>query len=344
MKKLSLCLLAFAVAAGTLAGCAGKTEIKETTDVQAETTAAVSTEKTEESTGTEAVQGGNVTVTYVKSPLNVPSIVEKDKGMFGDAFKALNYQVGYSDLTTGPEQTQALASGDIQFLNAVGATSVILSASNGADIRIISMYSRSPKAFKLFAKDPAIKTPQDLKGKKVAGPKGTILHELLIAYLKTADMTEDDIEFVSMGIPDSQAALVGGSVDAALLAGPAAYNLEKDGYSVVTDGEGLTAATIVTATSGKFFEEHPELVSTFLTGQKKVLDYMKGNYEDIITVTAKETELTEDAVKEMYGMYDFSMEITDNDIEAMKNTEKFMKETGMIENDVDIEKLILKIQ
>ena len=40
----------------------------------------------------------------------------------------------------------------------------------------------------------------DLKGKKVAGPKGTILHELLVSYLNNAGMTEDDIEFMAMGI------------------------------------------------------------------------------------------------------------------------------------------------
>ena len=39
--------------------------------------------------------------------------------------------------------------------------------------------------------------------------------------------------------------------------------MEKDGYYVVTDGEGLTEATIVTATSEKFYEEHPELVKAF---------------------------------------------------------------------------------
>lgn len=341
MKKISLYLLTAATAALMLAGCSGKGK----EETVRETVTESSQEQTAEEEETQAAgEGGTITVTYVKSPLNVPSIVEKDQSIFSDVFKEFNYEVQYSDLTTGPEQTQALASGDIQFLNAVGATSAILSASNGADIKIISMYSRSPKAFKLFAADGSIKTPEDLKGKKVAGPKGTILHELLIAYLKTAGMTENDIEFVSMGIPESQAALTGGSVDAALLAGPAAYNLEKDGFAVVTDGEGLTDATIVTATSSKFYEEHPELVKAFLDGQKKTLEYMDTNYDAAMTAAAEATELSEDAVKEMYVMYDFDMEIKDSDIEAMKNTEAFMKETGMIENDVDIESLILHVE
>ena len=184
----------------------------------------------------------------------------------------------------------------------------------------------------------------DLKGKKVAGPKGTILHELLVSYLNNAGMTEDDIEFMAMGIPDAQAALAGGSVDAALLAGPTAYNMEKDGFYIVTDGEGLTEATIVTATSEKFYEEHPELVKAFLTAQKQVLDEMDADHAAAVSATAKATGLEEAAVEEMYGLYDFDMEIKDSDIEAMEKTEKFMEDTGMIENPVDVASLILDVE
>ncbi len=287
---------------------------------------------------------GTISVTYVKSPLNVPSIVEKDQEIFIKKFGELGYGVAYSDLTTGPEQTQALASGDIQFLYAVGATSVILAASNEADIKIISTYSRSPEAFKLFGKDDSIQSPEDLRGRKVAGPKGTILHELLVAYLASAGMTEADIQFMSMGIPDSQAALAGGSVDAALLAGPTAYNMEQDGFPVITDGKGLTEATIVVAASGAYIEEHPQEVKAFLEAQKEVLDAIDADQEAAMEVTAKETGLTVDAVKAMYPMYDFDMTIRDSDIQAMQKTVTFMKENGMIEQDVDVEALIWRAE
>ena len=270
MKKWNVYAAAVLAAVGILGGCGAKNaESQAPAETQAaeqsaqESSVEESRETSAEESKTETEKNGTLSVTYVKSPLNVPSIVEQDQEIFASVFGPMGYDVQYSDLTTGPEQTQALASGDIQFLNAVGATSVILSASNDADIKIMSIYSRSPKAFKLFAKDDSIKTAEDLKGKKVAGPKGTILHELLVSYLNNAGMTEDDIEFMAMGIQDAQAALAGGSVDAALLAGPTAYNMEKDGFYIVTDGEGLTEATIVTATSEKFYEEHPELVKEF---------------------------------------------------------------------------------
>ncbi len=362
MRKTTAWILAMAMTAMTLTACAGNTS-KETTAAatqagQTEAAAGAGTTGAGAEAGTAedvaettaaaetAAPGskGTIALTYVKSPLNVPSIVEKDQKIFAQSFAPLGYNVAYSDLTTGPEQTQALASGDIQFLYAVGATSVILSASNGADIKIISTYSRSPEAFKLFGQDDTIQSPEDLRGKKVAGPKGTILHELLVAYLATAGMTEADIEFVSMGIPDSQAALAGGSVDAALLAGPTAYNMEKDGFPVITDGTGLTEATIVVATSSEYAESHPEEVKTFLEAQKAVLDYIDANEEAAMEVTAKETDLTVDAVKEMYPMYDFDMTVKESDIEAMKKTELFMRENQMIETEVDIEDLILVVE
>ncbi len=339
MKRFTALLLTLFFILAVAAGCGSSSNPQAGSDSAASTppdTAASAPEETQKFTV------DKIALTYVKSPLNVPSIVEKQKGMFAEAFKAYGLPVEYSNLTTGPEQTQALASGDIQFLYAVGATSVILSASNGADIKIISTYSRSPEAFMLFAKDDRIKSAADLKGKKVAGPKGTILHELLVAYLATVGLTEADIEFASMGIPDSQAALLGGQVDAALLAGPTAYNMSKNGYAVVTTGKGLVDATIVVATSNAFYEKNPLLVETFLKTQKEVLEYINSSRDEVMEITAKETELSKEAVEEMFKMYDFNMEITPTDIQSMKKTVAFMKANDMIQNDVDIESLIIK--
>lgn len=267
-------------------------------------------------------------------------MVERDKFIFSNAFSKYNLPVVYSELTTGPDQTQALASGDIQFLYAVGSTSVILAKANGADIKIINTYSRSPKSFVIFSKN-IIKGSKDIIGKKVAGPKGTILHELLAAYLNSLGLKESDIQFISMGIPESYAALLSGSVDMALLAGPSAYNTAKEGYNIVTTGENLIEPVVVVATSEKFYNNNKELVDTFINAEIEVLDYMNNNYDEIISISARETGLTEEAVKEMYLMYDFNIDITDKDIASIRKTESFMRENKMIENEVDINDLFI---
>lgn len=284
-----------------------------------------------------------ITVTFVSSPLNVPSIVEKNHEIFADTFSEIGVKaVEYSDLTSGADQTQALATGDIQFLYCVGATSVLLAAANDADIRIISMYSRSPKSFCLFSADDAINSPEDLKGKTVAGPVGTILHELLAAYLASGNLTIEDVNFVNSSIPDALAALSGGSADCALLAGAAAYNAANNGTHLVTNGEGLVEATITCATTQAFYDEHQDVVEQFLKGQKAVLDYIDENTDEAIEETAEFLDLTPEAVEDMYANYDFDMTIRDTDIESMENTVQFMMDSGMIDNPVDVESIVIR--
>ena len=296
------------------------------------------------SSGTRSGDGGGnsgtavpetIHVTFVSSPLNIPSIVERNHGIFAENFGQIGVEsVVYSDLTSGADQTQALASGDIQFLYCVGATSVLLSAANGADIQIISMYSRSPEAFCLFSADDGIQSPEDLRGKTIAGPQGTILHELLAAYLASGGMAIQDVNFVNTSIPNALAALSGGSADCALLAGAAAYNARK-----VRNGAGLVEATICCATTRKFIDEYPNVAAKFLEAQKDVLDYIDAHHTQAMEETAAFLDLDISAVEEMAAYYDFSMEIRDSDIASMKSTAAFMLDSGMIEYPVDVEAL-----
>ena len=194
----------------------------------------------------------------------------------------------------------------------------------------------------MFSNDESIASPADLAGKTIAGPQGTILHELLVAYLASGGMTLADVNFVNTTIPDALAALSGGSVDCALLAGAAAYNMQAGGGHLVTNGKGLVDATICCATTQKFYDEHKDLVDKFLEAQENVLKFMAENEETALQEAADFLDLDVEAVKAMYPMYDFDMTIKDSDVEAMKSTMNFMLETEMIENEVDIDALIIR--
>lgn len=339
MKKLIALGLA-ACMTFSLAGCSGSTGKETAVASAAETAAEASTvaETSAEAADTET-SIDKLTVTYVTSPLNVPTIIEKDQGIFE---KELGVPVEYAELTSGADQTQALASGDVQVLYAVGATSVILSAANGADIKVLNMYSRSPKAFCMYSKDETLTTPESLKGKTIAGPTGTNLHELLVSYLAQAGMTLDDVNYVNMTIPDAKAGLDGGSVDVALLAGATAYNAEQQGYHLVADGEGLISALIAVATTQKFYDEHPDVIEKLAAAQDEIASYMADSQDKTMETVAAALDLDVDAVKEMYGFYDFSTEITDADKEGFQKTADFMYESGMIENELDVNTLFIQ--
>lgn len=280
-----------------------------------------------------------VVATYVQAPLNVPSIVQKERKSFEEAYKTYGLPFEYSTITSGADQTAALASGDIQLLNCVGGSSVLISAAAGADIKILSVYANAPKAFRIFSKDSAIKSPADLKGKTIGGPKGTILHELLAAYLKKGGLSMKDVKFVNMGLPAARAALEGGKIDAALQAGPLAYTAEKAGLHIVTNGEGLVSGLTVTATSAKFYKENKPLVDTFLKVQKDSLKFMAEHKAEAMQMTAKATGLKPEAVEAMYPLYDFNPAVTDTTKKNLKETQDFLVASGIMQKKVDVEKL-----
>lgn len=277
--------------------------------------------------------------TYVTAPLNVPTIVEKEKGIFKSAFEGMGIAVEYAELTSGADQTQALASGDVQVLYAVGASSVILSAANDADIKVLNMYSRSPKAFCLYSREESITSPEELRGKTIAGPAGTNLHELLVSYLATADMTIDDVNYVSMSIPESKAALDGGSIDAALVAGATAYQAKQQGYHLITDGDGLIDAIIAVAVTDEFYNKYPEVIEKLTQAQEEIAGFVRENEKEALEIVAETLDLELTAVEEMVEYYNFSTKITEEDRQGFQSTADFMYEAGMIESKLDVSTL-----
>ena len=154
-------------------------------------------------------------------------------------------------------------------------------------------------------------------------------------------MTIDDVNYVNMKIPDAKAALDGGSVDAALVAGPTAYKSKQQGYHLVTDGEGLTDAVIAVAVREDFYNEHKDIIDMFMNAEDKIIEYMENNYDETMDIVATELDLDKSAVEEMYTQYDFNPEITEEDRAAFQNVADFMYDTGMIDTEFDTSSLFL---
>ena len=329
-KKVLASTLAVGVMATSMVGCGSNNETSTNAPVEASDLSASTLDE--------------LTITHVTSPLNVPSIIQKNNNVFTEEFSknGKTVEVKYAEITSGSEQTQALASGDVDVLYAVGGTSIISAAANGADIKILNMYSRSPEAFCLYSADETITSPEDLRGKTVAGPVGTNLHQLLVAYLKSADMTIDDINYVNMSIADAKAALDGGSIDAALVAGPTAYKSKQQGYHLVTNGKGLTDAVIAVAVREDFYNEYKAELEVLMNAQASIIEYIKENHDEAMEIVATELDLDKAAVEEMFTQYDFNIEVTEEDYKAFQNVADFMYETEMIEAPFNTEELFIK--
>lgn len=281
-----------------------------------------------------------ITITYVKLPLNVPIIIAKHLELFEKEFGKDNIVVEWADITAGPKQIQAMAAGSVQFASAISADSVITARANGMDIKVIGAFARAPRAFNVMSIDPNITTVQDLKGKIVAGPKGSLLNQLLFAALIDAGLKPRDVQFVSMPGGQALTAMLSGNVDAALVAGPGAVRALAEGASVIANGEGLVRGIILIAVDGKFLREYPEITERYLMVHNQALQYMIDNPEETYRIAAEETGISEADVKRIFPDYDYNHIISDIDIADLIATREFLMQYGMMLTSVEIEELI----
>lgn len=285
-----------------------------------------------------ADQPASVRVTYVTSPFNVPSIVMREKGYLDEAFAAKGVKVENPEITSGAQQTQAIAAGEIDIASVLGGSSAILARANGVDLKIIAAYARSPRAYFLMTRAEGPATLADLKGRKIAGPKGTVLNQLLVAALASQSLTLNDVEYINMDLPTARAALLAGQVDVATLAGANAVAVEKAGGKALTSGEGLIKPTTVIAARTAFVTEHPDLVDAYFEAHRKALAFMKDNPEEALAIAAREQKISIEDARAQMPLYDFTPVMTAEDVANLNADQDFMLESGMLPkaNAIDI--------
>lgn len=278
-----------------------------------------------------SVHAEEVAVSYVTAPFNVPSIVMRKKGFLDEAFSERGVTFSAPEITSGAAQTQAIAAGELQIASVLGGTSAILARANGADVVVMGAYARAPKAYFIMAAQGGPADVKSLKGKKVAGPKGTVLNQLLAAALAAEGMTLDDVEYLNMDLPTARAALLAGQVDAVTLAGANALQVETAGGHIIVDGEGLIAPTTVIGTSKAFAEQHPDYIKTYFEAHLKALAFMRDHLDDALAIAAEDQGISIEEARKQYALYDFDPTVTDKDIVNLEADQDFMIKAGMLE-------------
>ena len=175
-------------------------------------------------------------ISYVRAPFNLQMIVLREHRLLEKHLKPLGVDVVWHEITSGSHQAQALASGDLDVMN---TTSVQLANAEGNPVQIIAGVSRPTDVFALVAAQGGVTSVRELKGKTVAGSKGTVLHQLLVAALAREGMSMQDIQFVQMGTEKAFAALQSRRVDAALLAANMVIKAQQEGGRILVTATGL---------------------------------------------------------------------------------------------------------
>jgi NitT/TauT family transport system substrate-binding protein len=153
-------------------------------------------------------------------------------------FKEEGLTVTIEPVASGQVAQQSLTGGSLDS-TLTNYVSAFLATAAGAKMKVVAdAYQAAPNGFNIMVpKDSSIKTPADLKGKKVAvNSKQNIGTLAVTSVLKTHGLTADDVEFLEFPFPEMGAKLAAGIVDAAWMTEPHLTNVQKTiGAQKLTD-------------------------------------------------------------------------------------------------------------
>lgn len=267
-------------------------------------------------------------------PFNVPAMYAEANNVYKESFKD-KYKVNYIKLPSGPKLIQAMAAGRLDIAEGIGAAAALAAKENGAEITIIGANGRSPKAFAIMTNNPSIKSIKDLKGKKAAGTRGSVVHQLYCELLDKNKISESEIEFFPMQVSAAASALLSNRVDAALLVGTEITRAKRGGARILSDGSGYIGGLSLIVARSAFIEDNLEIVRKYIAIRDKIVNDIKNSGDKYLHLIQKKTSLPlEDASYQM-RLYDFSTKLTDKDINDLKKTLDYLKKQNLIKTYTD---------
>lgn len=146
-----------------------------------------------------------------------------------------------------------------------------------------------------------------------------------------------------MGIPKALSTVLAGHADAALVASSALIKANKAGAKTIINAEGLVEPTLVMTTTKQFAEEHPDIVKRVDKVYAESLQWIKKHPAETAKMGAKEHGISVEDAKTLIMRSHYFDKMTSKDLEDLKINQKFLRDNGMMRNEVSVEELILPI-
>ena len=269
----------------------------------------------------------------------VTPYVARDKGFFEQ--QGIQAQViDFNDVTTLMEST---ASGQLD-VALVGISSPAIWQQRGARLKIVAAANGGGHVL-LTRNDTAIRSLQDLRGRKIATPKpGTVTDTLFRAHI-IHDLAKLDPERDIQILPNMAAAdmstvlFVSHEVDAAITWEPFASQAEANykNHVMLFDAaqewrkqnphrKHLYPVNVVIANQD-FIDRHPESLRRFLAAYAQGVQFINREAEEANQIISRETQLDESIVIAARRRIDFSAQV---DIDASLETLAWSVESGYL--------------
>jgi NitT/TauT family transport system substrate-binding protein len=210
--------------------------------------------------------------------------VGQDSGIFArHGFDAEVLVVGGS-----PRVTQSLIAGDFDYAIA-GASSLIRARIQGADPTILATANNTAGSFKLLiVPNSGVRSVEDLRGKIVGVTQYGSDADVSLRYILAGHgLTADDVTIVQHGgSPQGAAALVNGSLQAAMVGGSAILTATRAGMVSIASAREYDVPGLLgtIAATRRYIDKNRNDVQRFVRAYVEAVHYFKTEREETISI------------------------------------------------------------
>jgi sulfonate transport system substrate-binding protein len=209
---------------------------------------------------------------------------------------SLPYKIAFSTFTFGPPLVEAAGADKIDVAG-VGSTPPIFGAAGGQDFKVVAAirkHNRTDDSL-VVPKGSAIRTVQDLKGKRIAISKGSSAHGYILNLLRRAGLTQQDVRLVFLVPADALAAFSSGRVDAWVVWQPFVSQAKSEGATAVSAGPPDEAGNSFEIASAKTVADPVKrrALSDFVGRLQKAYAWAAAHPDEWAAAWSKESQLPE---------------------------------------------------
>jgi NitT/TauT family transport system substrate-binding protein len=244
-----------------------------------------------------------------------------------------------------PTLVASLNTGDLQF-GYTGGTATLGAAAGGLDIKILAAFSNHIQTDLVVR--PEIKTPNDLKGKRIGVTSigGTGWMSAMLA-LEDVGLNPDRDKILFAAFGDQRVitqALETGTIQGASLAGVFSQRLKRSGYNFMADVEKIPLVGTSVVVKGDYLTTHQVIarntLKALIEGHGFTLN--PSNKAAVIEIMTKKLGIT-DPMAANDGYEDY-VRRTDRKafviVDGLKNIQRFMKLRNPKIGDISLDRLV----
>jgi ABC-type nitrate/sulfonate/bicarbonate transport system substrate-binding protein len=275
-----------------------------------------------------------VTILTGSDPYYLTIIVAVENGYFKDEGLTVRHRM----FPSGTDAMLAFRGVGAEFVASGDAPSLIL----WDDVDVVGVapiYASSDNLLGVVR--AGLKSPADLKGKKIGVRKGSTADYFLTTYLTANGIKPGEVNIINLSPPECVPSLSSGAIDGFFLWQPypsLATKVMGDKAHNLTTARGYYLEQIYLSANRKFAESNPETVKKVLKALKRSVEFVQAEPEKSAAIVARKIKSDTDVVATLIGTKPYSLQYGPANRDQMVKLVAFLRETGKLKSELDVGK------